>query len=42
MTDISDKYKKEIKTLSWDFLCVGKVNQIERNMCCLDITKMVA
>ena len=31
------KYKKEIKTLIWKFLCDGKVNQSERNVCCVDI-----
>ena len=31
------EYKKEIKTLIWDFLCDGKVNQSERNVCCVDI-----
>ena len=31
------EYKKEIKTLIWIFLCDGKVNQSERNVCCVDI-----
>jgi hypothetical protein len=34
---IPDKFKKEIETLIWDFLSEGKVNQIKRDVCCLDI-----
>ena len=33
----SDKSKKEIETLIWDFIWEGKVNQIKRDVCCLDI-----
>jgi hypothetical protein len=31
------KFKKEIETLMWDFIWEGKVNQIKRDECCLDI-----
>jgi hypothetical protein len=34
---ILDKVKKEIETLIWDFIWEGKVNQIKRDVCCLDI-----
>jgi hypothetical protein len=34
---IPDKFKKEIETLMWDFIWDGKVNQIKRDVCCLDI-----
>lgn len=34
MKGISGKFKKEIKTLIWDFIWDGKVDQIERNVCC--------
>ena len=30
-------FKKEIETLIWDFIWEGKVNQIKRDVCCLDI-----
>ena len=39
MKGIPDKFKKEIETLIWDFIWVGKVNQIKRDVCCLDIEK---
>jgi len=34
---IPDKFKKEIETLIWDFIWEGKVNQIKREVCCLDM-----
>ena len=37
MKGIPDKFKKEIETLMWDFIWEGKVNQIKRDVCCLDI-----
>jgi hypothetical protein len=37
MKGIPDKFKKEIETLIWDFIWEGKVNQIKRDVCCLDI-----
>ena len=37
MKGIPDKFKKEIETLLWDFIWEGKVNQIKRDVCCLDI-----
>ena len=37
MKAIPDKFKKEIETLIWDFIWEGKVNQIKRDVCCLDI-----
>jgi hypothetical protein len=37
MKGIPDKFKKEIETLIWDFIREGKVNQIKRDVCCLDI-----
>lgn len=33
---IPDKYRKEIITLIWSFIWGGKVNQIERNVCCIN------
>jgi hypothetical protein len=30
-------YRKEIETLMWDFIWEGKLNQIKRDVCCLDI-----
>ena len=39
MKGIPDKFKKEIETLIWDFIWDGKVNQIKRDVCCLDIEK---
>jgi hypothetical protein len=39
MKGIPDKFKKEIETLIWDFIWDGKVNQIIRDVCCLDIEK---
>jgi hypothetical protein len=37
MKGIPDKFEKEIETLIWDFIWEGKVNQIKRDVCCLDI-----
>jgi hypothetical protein len=37
MKGIPDKFKKEIETLIWDFIWDEKVNQIKRDVCCLDI-----
>jgi hypothetical protein len=37
MKGIPDKFKKEIETLIWDFIRERKVNQIKRDVCCLDI-----
>ena len=37
MKGILDQAKKEIETLIWDFIWEGKVNQIKRDVCCLDI-----
>jgi hypothetical protein len=37
MKGIPDKFKKKIETLMWDFIWEGKVNQIKRDVCCLDI-----
>ena len=37
MKGIPDKFKKEIETLIWDFIWDWKVNQIKREVCCLDI-----
>jgi hypothetical protein len=34
---IPDKFKREIETLMWNFIWEGKVNQIKRDVCCLDI-----
>jgi hypothetical protein len=39
MKGIPDQFKKEIETLIWDFIWDGKVNQIKRDVCCLDIEK---
>jgi hypothetical protein len=40
MKGIPDQFKKEIETLIWDFIWDGKVNQIKRDVCCLDIEKI--
>ena len=37
MKGIPDKFEKEIETLIWDFIWEGKVDQIKRDVCCLDI-----
>ena len=37
MKGIRDKFKKESETLIWDFIWDWKVNQIKREVCCLDI-----
>ena len=37
MKGIPDQFKKEIETLIWDFVWERKVNQIKRDVCCLDI-----
>jgi hypothetical protein len=37
MKGIPDKFKKEIETLIWDFIRERKVNQIKRDVYCLDI-----
>ena len=34
---IPEKYKKEVNYLIWKFLWDNKPNQIERNVCCLNI-----
>ena len=39
MKGIPEKFKKEIETLIWDFIWDGKVNQIKRDVCCLDTEK---
>ena len=39
MKGIPDKFKKEIETLNWDFIWNGRVNQIKRYVCYLDIEK---
>ena len=39
MKGIPDKFKKEIETLIWNFIWDGKVNQIKRDVRCLDIEK---
>jgi hypothetical protein len=37
MRGIPEKYKKEVNDLIWKFLWDNKPNQIERNVCCLNI-----
>ena len=39
MRGIPENYLKEINTLIWGFIWDNKVNQIERNVCCLDKDK---
>jgi hypothetical protein len=36
MKGIPDQYKKELEALIWDFIWEGKVNQIKRDICCLE------
>ena len=37
MPESPEKYSKEVTTLIRDFICDGKINQIDRNVCCKDI-----
>ena len=39
MRGIPEKYKKEVNDLIWKFLWDIKPNQIERNICCLNINE---
>jgi hypothetical protein len=39
MRGIPEKYKKEVNDLIWKFLWDNKPNQIERNVCCLNINE---
>jgi hypothetical protein len=39
MRGIQEKYKKEVNDLIWKFLWDNKPNQIERNVCCLNINE---
>ena len=36
MKGIPDKYVKEINDIMWSFIWNGKINQINRNVCCLE------
>ena len=36
MRGIPDRYKREINVIIWKFIWDDKVNQIDRNVCCLD------
>jgi hypothetical protein len=39
MRGIPEKYKKEVNDLIWKFLWENKPNQIERNVCLLNINE---
>ena len=39
MRGIPEKYEKEVNDLIWKFLWDNKPNQIERNVCCLNINE---
>ena len=39
MRGIPEKYTKEVNDLIWKFLWDNKPNQIERNVCCLNINE---
>jgi hypothetical protein len=39
MRGIPEKYKTEVNDLIWKFLWDNKPNQIERNVCCLNINE---
>ena len=39
MRGIPEKYKKEVNDLIWKFIWDNKPNQIERNLCCLNINE---
>ena len=39
MRGIPEKYKKEVNDLIWKFLWDNNPNQIERNVCCLNINE---
>ena len=36
---IPEKYKKELNKIIWNFIWDGKVNQVDRKVCCLDVKK---
>ena len=36
---VPEKFKKEIIDLIWNFIWGGKVNQIDRHVCCLEVEK---
>ena len=39
MRGIPENYKKEVNDLIWKFICDNRPNQIERNVCSLDINE---
>jgi hypothetical protein len=39
MRGIPDRFKYEINVIIWKFIWDDKVNQIDRNVCCLDTKK---
>jgi hypothetical protein len=39
MRGIPDRFQNEINVIIWKFIWDDKVNQIDRNVCCLDKTE---